>query len=394
MLSYYTRYLICLICLFAQTDRAVLAQNTEFRTGAEQTELYWPELQGKRVGIVINHNAMLGSRLLPDTLIADGIHPVRAFGPERGFRGTGILHDGKDPITGLPFVRLYGNRYKPVPDELMDIDLMLIDIQDLGVRFYIYLATLHYMMEACAEQGIPVLLLDRPNPQGAGVDGPVTDPAHHSPMAMHPIPILHGMTIGELATMINEERWLAGGAQCSLQIISMTGYDRKHEYVLSFPPFPNLKTPMALRLYPSLCWFDGTVISQGRGTPDPFTVLGHPDLGTRYDFAFTPVADTRGGDSPLYAGQICYGKDVSGSAHRFLEAKTHKLRLDWLLEFYLNFPAPDSFFQSEKFDRLAGTSDLRGQVRNGWSETRIRQSWAPALSSYRLMRSRYLMYPD
>lgn len=355
-------------------------------TGAARLSQYLPELKGRKVGVLINNNALLNGRLSIDTLRSLGINVVKRFGAERDLRGK----NGNSLLKqtpALPLVYLYGDQYKPKREDLSGIDVMLVDVQDLGVRFYIYLATLHYVMEACAENDIKLIVLDRPNPIGSMVDGPVLDPILASFLGTDPLPLAHGLTFGEYAKMINGEGWLKNGIQCKLKVVRMLNYTHSRSYTLSNPPFPNLNSDQAVQLYASLCWFDGTVMSSGRGTDFPFTVLGHPALKEHYPFTFTPQLPGTAGTPPPYAQQACYGLDL-----RTVPVPQQQISVHWLTDSYRLFPDKAAFFNPEKFDRLAGTRTLREQLTQGLSAAEIRKSWEPGLNHYKKIRRKYLMY--
>jgi len=366
-------------------------------TGADQTELYLPYLKGKHVGMVINQTSVIGSGLTfsVDSLVKLGVDVKKIFGPEHGFRGNaadgGKVEDTVDPKTGIPALSLYGSRkHKPRPDDLKGIDLMIFDMQDVGARFYTYLTTLHYVMEACAENNVELMVLDRPNPNGFIVDGAVLDTAFRSSVGMHPIPITHGMTLGEYAQMINGEGWLKGHIKCKLKIIKVANYAHAMEYKLPINPSPNLSTYQSVLLYPSLCLFEGTTFSLGRGTPFPFQVVGSPLLKDKYKFSFTPVSIPGVSDNPPLKGQTCYGIDLRKyDTDKF--RKTGKLNLSWLIDMYKQSPDKEHFFTAY-FTKLTGSEELRKQIVAGKSEEEIRLSWEPALSRYKLMRQKYLLY--
>src|SRR5690606_23721137 len=296
-----------------------------------------------------------------------------------------------------PVVSLYGKHYKPSAADLKGLDLLIFDIQDVGARFYTYISTLHYVMEACAENNLELLILDRPNPNGFSVDGPVLEKEFKSFIGMHPVPITHGMTIAEYAQMINGEGWLAGKTQCRLKIIKLKNYTHDRPYTLPIKPSPNLNTQQSILLYPSLCLFEGTIISQGRGTYFPFQVLGSPKLEGTYKFSFTPVSIPGMSETPLHMGIKCYGLDLRKYNTNKLR-KDGRINLQWLMELYKAYPEKDKFFdhtqssQINNFDRLAGTASLKKQLKEGKNEEEIRLSWEPALSQYKLMRRKYLLY--
>lgn len=370
-------------------------------TGAEQTALYLPMLKGKRIGMVLNQTSIIGNKHSVDSLRMLGINIVKVFGPEHGFRGQASagakIENGIDPKTGIPVVSLYGSHYKPTAADLKGIDLMIFDIQDVGARFYTYISTLHYLMEACAENDLELLILDRPNPNAFSIDGPILEEKFKSFIGMHPVPITHGMTIGEYAKMINGEGWLKNGVQCKLNIIKVANYTHSTEYTLPVKPSPNLNTQQSILLYPSLCLFEGTIISQGRGTYFPFQVLGSPKLKGKYKFSFTPISIPGMSETPLHQNEMCYGLDLRKyNTANFL--RSGKINLQWLVEIYKAYPEKDKFFdykqnkQINNFDRLAGTERLKEQIIAGKTEEEIRSSWEPSLSRYKLMRKKYLLY--
>ncbi|EHQ24509.1 exo-beta-N-acetylmuramidase NamZ family protein [Mucilaginibacter paludis] len=371
-------------------------------SGADQTEKYLPYLKGKRVGMVVNPSSRIGNKASVDSLKALGINIVKIFGPEHGFRGNASngadVGDSVDPKTGIPVLSLYGKTSKPAAKDLADIDLMIYDLQDVGARYFTYLATLHRVMEACAENNKEVLILDRPNPNGYMVDGPVLDMKLKSGIGYHPVPIAHGMTVGEYAQMINGEGWMANGVKCKLKVITVAHYKHNMPYILPIPPSPNLNTQQSVLLYPSLCLFEGTVISQGRGTYMPFTVLGNPDLKGQYSFSFTPVGIKGMSETPLWQNQVCYGLDLRNyDIQKLIKGK--RINLSWLIEMYKAYPYKERFFdfkqsrQMGDFNKLAGTTDLKDQIIAGKTEEEIRRSWEPKLSEFKQMRKKYLLYP-
>jgi uncharacterized protein YbbC (DUF1343 family) len=389
--------------LASATEKAVdKKQEQAIVTGADQTAAYLPYLKGKRIGMVVNPTSIIGSTPSVDSLTALGVNIVKIFGPEHGFRGDASagakVEDSVDPKTGIPVVSLYGKNNKPTKESLADIDLMVFDIQDVGARFYTYIATMHRVMEACAENGKELLILDRPNPNGYLVDGPVLDMSLKSGIGIHPVPIAHGMTVGEYAQMINGEGWLANGIKCNIKVIKVKNYAHDMAYTLPVSPSPNLNTQQSILLYPSLCLFEGTIISQGRGTHFPFTVLGNPDLKGKYEFAFTPVSIKGMSETPLHQDKVCYGLDLRNYNTDRLR-KTGQVDLKWLMEMYKAYPDKEKFFdyhqsnQIGNFDKLAGTKQLKEQIIAGTSEEAIRKSWEPGLSRFKQIRSRYLLYP-
>ncbi len=366
------------------------------RTGAECMERYLPELQGKRVAVCGNQTSVVGKTHLVDTLIARHVNVIKLFCPEHGFRGQAeagaTIASGKDPLTGLPVVSLYGKNKKPTAEQLQGVDVLLFDLQDVGCRFYTYISTLHYVMEAAAENGVKVIVLDRPNPNGFYVDGPVLEPAYKSFVGMHSVPVVYGMTIGEYAQMINGEKWLSGGIQCDLEVVTLEGYTHETRYDLPVAPSPNLQTPESIFLYPSLCFFEGTNVSVGRGTDHPFQMYGAPGMLSG-DYRFTPRAIPGVSDNPPFKGQECRGYLlVLGQEWR---TTLGSLKLNFLLNAYRDYPDKATFFlKNNFFDKLAGTDQLRKQVLAGASEDEIRASWKPALDQFKKIRAKYLLYAD
>ena len=372
---------------------ACRSQATECVTGAAQVDEYISLLQGKRVGLTANHTSLVGDKHLVDVLVAQGINIVCIYSPEHGFRGTADagahIASDKDPATGIPIVSLYGKNRKPAAKDLEKIDYMVFDMQDVGLRFFTYLSTLHYVMEACAEQGIPLLILDRPNPNGFYVDGPVLETQHRSFVGMHPIPVVHGMTLGELAQMINGEQWLNKGVQCAITVIPCKHYTRQTLYRLPVKPSPNLPNMQAVYLYASLCFFEGTAISLGRGTEFPFQVFGHPDFKAVYSFSFMPES-TQGASNPPLKNQLCYGVDLRNYPESELISNPH-IRLEWLLEAYKNFSKKSEFF-TNYFTTLWGTTRIQKMIEQGASEQQIRDSWQAEVEQFLILRKQYLLY--
>jgi uncharacterized protein YbbC (DUF1343 family) len=364
------------------------------QTGADQTALYFSLLKGKRVGITGNQTSMIGGVHLVDSLLRAGIDVVRVFCPEHGFRGEAeagaTVQSGKDDATGLPVVSLYGKNKKPSPSDLQGIDIMVFDIQDVGARFYTYISTLHYVMEACAELKIPVMILDRPNPNGHYVDGPVLKPGFNSFIGMHHVPLVHGMTMAEYGRMINEEGWLANGILCDLMWQAMIGWDHQSVYHLPVAPSPNLQDMDAVYLYPSICLLEGTVASVGRGTDYPFRLIGHP-LVTSGDTTFTPRSIPGKSENPKLQGQVCHGWKLSGTKPDGSPA-ADSLDLTWLIRIYNETGAGSAFFTSS-FDLLAGTDQLRKQIIAGKTAQEIRASWIEELNQFKTIRKKYLLYP-
>ena len=374
------------------------AEKQKIITGADQVNLYIDYLKGRNIGMVINQTSVIGKNLTlsVDTLLKLGIHIKKIFGPEHGFRGNASngaeVNSSIDSATGLPVISLYGNKhYKPTPADLKDIDLVIFDIQDVGARFYTYLSTLHYVMEACAENNIELMILDRPNPNGFYVDGPMLDTAYRSFIGLNPIPIAHGLTIAEYAQMINGEGWLKNRVQCKIKIIMVANYTHSAAYTLPVNPSPNLNTEKSILLYPSVCLFEGTTLSLGRGTMYPFLEIGHPALEGKFKYSFKPVSIPGMSEDPPQKDKICYGIDLKNYDTNSLYTSS-KINLSWLIELYKAFPDKEHFFNAY-FTKLAGTDKLRKQIEASKSEEEIRASWEPALGNYKIMRTRYLLYP-
>ncbi|GAA3925498.1 DUF1343 domain-containing protein [Hymenobacter algoricola] len=362
------------------------------RMGADQADRYLPLLRGKRVGVVVNQTSLVGRTHLVDTLLAQGVQVKMIFAPEHGFRGEAAdgatIKDGRDARSGLPVRSLYGATKKPTAEMLRDLDVLVFDIQDVGARFYTFISTMHYVMEAAAEQSKAVVVLDRPNPNGWYVDGPVLEPAHKSFVGLDPLPIVHGLTVGELARMINGEQWLAGGRQCPLTVVLVLGYTHATRYVLPVRPSPNLPNAHSVALYPTVCLFEGTDVSVGRGTDSPFEVVGSPAQPRSRPHSFTPRPNA-GSPTPPQNGKLCYGLDL------------HQTNLDgatgftvrYLLDFYQQSTDKEHFF-GKYFEQLSGTASLRQQIVAGKTEAEIRKSWEPGLSQFKTMRQKYLLYPE
>ncbi len=365
------------------------AQQAQVQMGIHQLDKVVAATEGKRVGLLVNNTAALGNVHLVDLLLTLKVNVKKVFAPEHGFRGTAdageTVTDSKDPNTGLPIVSLYGNNKKPTAAQLADIDIVIFDIQDVGTRFFTYISSLHYLMEACADNKKKVIVLDRPNPNGHYVDGPVLQPELKSFVGMHPIPIVHGLTVGELAQMINGEGWLAGGKKCDLEIVRMLFYTHATPFTVPIKPSPNLPTQHGILLYPTTCLFEGTALSVGRGTQTPFEVIGHPAL-TQFTFQFTPISIPGMAKQPPFQDQRCFGWD-------FREAKPEsRIQVQWLIDAYQAFPEKEKFF-IPFFDKLAGTAILKEQIQQGLSEQQIRESWKRDLEAYQSMRQKYLLYP-
>ncbi len=398
---------------------ASFAQKTENKviTGADRTEFYVPLLKNKRVAVFANHTAIVGTSHLVDTLQKLGVNIVKAFGPEHGFRGTADagqkLDNYIDKATGIPVISLYGKKRKPSAEDLADVDILIFDIQDVGLRFYTYISSLQEYMEAAFENSKPLLILDRPNPNGHYVDGPVLDTAYRSFVGMQPVPVVYGMTIGEYAFMISGEKWLSKKANekhsyyqtaqnspdtaFHFLVIKCKNYDHKTMYDLPVKPSPNLPHPASIYWYPSTCFFEGTVLSEGRGTDHPFCIFGHPSLPKNL-YSFTPTSRD-GAANPKLKDQRCFGWNLYDTKENVLKEVDNKIQLKWLMQAYQLFPNKDGFFIHPKtgqyfFDKLAGDDQLRKQLIEGKTEAEIRKSWEPKLSAFKKIRKKYLMYDD
>jgi uncharacterized protein YbbC (DUF1343 family) len=363
-------------------------KNLALKTGAENYNSYLPLLENKKIGIVTNPTGIVENKKhLVDFLLENKVDLQKIYAPEHGFRGTAdageVIKDGKDIKTNLPIISLYGNNKKPKPEQLENIDIIIFDIQDVGVRFYTYISTLHYVMEACAENNIELLVLDRPNPNGTIIDGPALEMDHKSFVGMHSIPVLHGMTIGEYAKMINGEKWLANGVTCNLTVIPCVNYKREMPYSLPIKPSPNLPNDQSINLYASLCFFEGTNVSVGRGTEKQFQIYGSPFL-LKTDFSFIPIPNF-GAKEPMHKDILCYGEDLSKIK------KVNRLELKWLIKAYANTSDKTVFF-NDFFTKLAGTKKLQEQIIEGVSEKEIRKSWEADLNAFKEVRKKYLIY--
>jgi uncharacterized protein YbbC (DUF1343 family) len=364
------------------------------RLGAERTEVYMPLLEAKSVGIVANQTSVIGKTHLVDSLLALGVNVQSVFAPEHGFRGNASagakIHDTKDPKTGLPILSLHGSSFKPKPEVLEGLDVVIFDIQDVGTRFYTYISTMSYMMEACAENGIDMLILDRPNPNGHYVDGPILKKEFSSFVGLHEVPVVHGMTVGEYAKMVNEQGWLKDSVKCNLTVIEMENYNREDEYILPIAPSPNLPNQAAIYLYPSLCFFEGTEVSEGRGTDRPFQQFGYPKMPNG-NTTFTPKSIDGVAKYPKLENKKCNGIDLSGIPLDSLR-NLRQMNLEWLISTYQNYPNKDEFFKTKFFDKLAGSSELRKQIINSKSAEEIRETWQESLEGFRVIREKYLLY--
>lgn len=359
--------------------------------GNSRMDLYLDSLRGKRVAVVANQSSALGEKHLVDTLLSLGIRIQKVFAPEHGFRGTADAGEKvwshQDPVTGLPIVSLYGSNKKPRADQLWDVDIVLFDIQDVGVRFYTYISTLHYVMEACAENNKPLIVLDRPNPNAHYVDGPILEKDQTSFIGMHPVPTVYGMTIGEYALMINGEFWLHNNVTCQMYIVPCRNYTHKTKFEIAIPPSPNLRTDLAINLYPSLCFFEATTVSVGRGTERPFEMYGHPSF-RKTNFTFIPMPTT-GAKDPLWQNRTCNGYDLRASQNR----RMYEINLNWLINARDQLGDSIDFInQRNFFDRLAGNSTLRSQLKSGMSAKEIKETWKVGIQAFLKTRQKYLIY--
>ena len=374
----------------------------EIKTGADQTEKYIPYLKGKRVAILANLTSIIGKTHLVDSLKSLGINIVKVFGPEHGFRGNASagmkVADEIDAATGIPVISLYGAKSKPSKEDLANVDIMIYDLQDVGCRFYTNINALARLMEACYENGKELLLLDRPNPNGYLIDGPVLDMKYKSGIGMFPIPMSHGLTVAEFAQMVNGEGWLTNKVKCTIKIIPVANYDHEMPYTLPVKPSPNLNTQQSIMLYPSICMFEGIYLNLGRGTYFPFTVLGSPEFKGKYAFSFTPTGIKGMAETPLFMNQVCYGLDLRNYDINLLR-KSKQINLQWIMELYKAHPYKEKFFDSKlskemgSIEKLIGSGLFRQQIIDGKSEKEIRASWEPGLSEYKVMRKKYLLYP-
>ncbi|WP_460638388.1 exo-beta-N-acetylmuramidase NamZ family protein [Larkinella harenae] len=388
---------------------SIRSRNTEnFRgaakgivTGADQPDQYVPYLKGKRVAMLANPTSIIGKKHLVDSLKTLGVNIVKIFGPEHGFRGkasAGIsVADEVDSATGIPIVSLYGKKNKPSRDDLANVDILLYDLQDVGCRFYTNINALVRVMEACQENGKELMILDRPNPNGYLIDGPVLDMQYKSGIGMFPIPMAHGLTVAEFAQMANGEGWLTNKVKCKLKIVKVANYEHDMPYTLPVPPSPNLNTQQSILLYPSTCMFEGVYLNHGRGTQFPFTVIGSPELKGIYSFSYTPTSIKGMAETPLFMDQVCYGLDLRTYDVSQLR-KSGQINIQWLMELYKAHPHKEKFFDSKlskemgTIERLIGNGLFRKQIMEGRSEKEIRASWEPGLTAYKKMRKKYLLY--
>jgi len=405
------------LAVFLLIGTLVVAQSgnpgTGVITGAERMPVYLPFLKGKSVAVFANPTSQVKGRHLVDTLLSSGIRVVKIFGPEHGFRGTADagekVANSVDAKTGIPVISLYGDHKKPTRADLEGVDVLVFDIQDVGVRYYTFISSLQYFLEAALENHKPLMILDRPNPNGFYVDGPVLDMKFKSFVGMQPVPIVYGMTIGEYALMLTGENWLSPEANAinaynvstkptadtpfHVTVIKCKQYDHQTLYQLPVNPSPNLREMQSVYLYPSTCFFEGTVLSEGRGTDKPFQYIGHPSLPKTL-FSFVPMPNA-GAKSSKCFGLTCYGWNLGGTTDEVLNRLDKQIRLNYLLDAYRSFPGKDSFFlKNNFFNKLAGNDQLMQQVREGRSEDEIRKSWKPGLEAFKLIRKKYLLYPD
>ncbi len=386
--------LFSLILVFACQAQDKTQTQGRLLNGADQTELYLDDLKQKNVAVVANQTSIIknnskGFTHLVDSLLSLKIKVKKVFAPEHGFRGRADagekVDDAFDEKTGLPIISLYGKHKKPTETDLNKIDVVVFDIQDVGVRFYTYISTLHYVMEACAEQNISLIVLDRPNPNRHFIDGPVLEKEHSSFVGMHPVPVVYGLSIGEYAQMINGEGWLKNQISCKLKVIPIKNYKTQKNHDLPVKPSPNLPNTLAVNLYPSLCFFEGTNVNAGRGTSTPFQVFGSPFLNqNKYGFQYMPESNF-GSKYPKHQGEICYGMDLTEL--QFLS----EIHLDWLISAYQNTSNKDEFFNSF-FTKLAGTTTLQTQIEKGMNSTEIKASWQTELDNYREIKKQYHLY--
>jgi len=380
---------LCLLIFSLFLSCTAQVEDQGLQLGAARMDEYLPLVEGKRVAMVVNQTSEINGTHLVDTLVSRGVNIVKVMAPEHGFRGEAPdgenIDDSKDEKTGIPIISIYGQNKKPTPEMLSDVDVLIFDIQDVGVRFYTFISTMHYVMEAAAENQKQVIVLDRPNPNGMYIDGPVKDDNVNSFIGMHPIPVVHGLTVGELAQMINGEKWLKNQTTADLSVIPMKNYDHTMEYSLPIKPSPNLPTDNSIALYPTLALFEGTVVSVGRGTDHPFEQIGHP-LYSKGAVMFTPEPNA-GSKYPPLEGELCKG-------YAFFDAEPLRgFSLKWIIDFYQDLSPKTEFFK-DYLTLLAGTEELRKQIELGLTEEQIKTTWQPKLKAYKAMRKQYLLYPD
>lgn len=386
--------LMCVMCCCTAGGQVYF--DKQIKPAAEDTRQYVPQLKGRKVAMVINQTSRVGDSSLLDVLLVRGIKVTKIFVPEHGFRGRedagADIKSSIDSATGLPVISLHGASKKPAAADMADIDVLVYDLQDVGVRFYTYISTLEYCMEACAENSKELLVLDRPNPNGFYVDGPVLKREFRSFVGMQPVPVVYGLTVAEYAAMLVGERWLKGAEKLKIKYVRCTGYDHKKKYELPVAPSPNLRTMAAILAYPSLCFFEGTVVSVGRGTDLPFQQYGCPAFKGAYPYRFVPRSGP-GAKAPLYEGQECWGEVLGRTPYAILEKTKSKLTLQWLIRAYNASPEKEKFF-NPFFTKLAGTDELEQQIKKGMTELEIKQAWAKDLAAYKAIRKKYLMYKD
>ena len=388
--SKYTKMPLLILFIFGFFVSGFPQSNNQLVIGASQLNEYLPILANKRIAVVANQTSLIDNTHLIDTLLSTGVSIIKVYAPEHGFRGKAdagaSITDERDSKTNLPVLSLYGKNKKPKSADLDSIDLMIFDIQDVGARFYTYISTLHYVMEACAENNIPLLVLDRPNPNGHYVDGPLLDTAYNSFVGMHPIPIVHGLTIGEYAQMINGEYWLNDSIQCDLMVQKMKNYTHNYVYDLPVKPSPNLPNAKSIALYPSLCLFEGTAISVGRGTNKQFQIIGSPKLDS-CSFSFSPISG-EGAKYPKQENKLCCGWDLSEANFN------NELNLSYLIETFDQYNAKGLTFFNSFFDKLAGSNTLRVMIEAGWTSTQIKETWQEDLEAFKQKRKNYLIYSE
>ena len=386
--------LICSTMVLGQGDEPILVEYNEIKSGAERMESYLPMLQNQNIAVVANQSSLVGNTHLVDTLLSHGINILSIFCPEHGFRGVADagekINDSIDLKTSIPIISLYGSHKKPLSSDLENISVVLFDLQDVGTRFYTYISTLTYVMEACAENNIPLIVLDRPNPNGHYIDGPVMEEKYSSFVGLHPVPIVYGMTIGEYALMVSGEQWINKADSLNLKVITLDGYNHSMIVKLKTKPSPNLPNWQSVYLYPSLCLFEGTIMSVGRGTDFPFQVYGHPNfmLGS---FMFTPKSK-EGASKPIYEDTTCTGSNLIGWAENF-KNNPKQINLSWLIGSYEVMKHKGDLFNSY-FVKLAGTDELEKQIKAGLSEDEIRQTWQFKIDEFKKTRVKYLLYAE
>jgi uncharacterized protein YbbC (DUF1343 family) len=397
-----TRLLFITVLFFSFS---AVAQNNSLKTiltGAEQTSKYLPYLKGKRIAIMANPTTIIGKKHLVDSLKSLGVNIVKVFGPEHGFRGNasaGVqVSDEIDVATRIPIISLYGKKNKPSKEDMANVDILIYDLQDVGVRFYTNINALSRLMEVCYENGKEMLILDRPNPNGYLIDGPILDMKYKSGISMFALPMSHGLTVGEFAQMANGEGWLTNKVKCKIKVIPVANYNHDMRYTLPVPPSPNLNTPQSILLYPSTCMFEGVYVNHGRGTCFPFTLLGSPELKGKFEFSYTPTSIKGMSETPLFQDKVCYGLDLRNYDTELLR-KSKQINLQWIIELYRAHPYKEKFFDSKlskemnTIEQQIGVGNFRQQIIDGKSEKEIRASWEPGLSEYKKMRKKYLLYP-